>query len=127
MGVAWLPGYRLVFNKHSVSRGCDAANMAEFGSEAVYGYLYEVRAKDRQGLRRRERGYKEKEVKVKCSRAGVGDGTAVTAFTFVAERRCSRGCGPGAAYLGLVLEGARSQGLPEEWIRVVKGKRATRA
>lgn len=101
--------------------------MAEFGSEAVYGYLYEVRAKDRQGLRRRERGYKEKEVKVKCSRAGVGDGTAVTAFTFVAERRCSRGCGPGAAYLGLVLEGARSQGLPEEWIRVVKGKRATRA
>ena len=37
------------------------------------------------------------------------------AFTFVGEALCTKNCGPAAEYLDLVLQGAKSRDLPEEY------------
>lgn len=119
VGPAFLPDYRLVFTKHSLSRRCDAASIESQDSEVVWGYLYRVSDEDRDALRQRERGYREVDVKVWPKTLSGGAGEPIDAFTFVAEERCLSRCGANAAYLTLIIEGARSRGLPEEHIEKI--------
>lgn len=120
VGVAVLPDHRLVFTKHSSSRGGDAASIEAAEAQAVWGYLYRVTEGDRNALRRRERGYREVHVKVRQILAAGDAGEVVDAFTFQAEEPCPRRCGPPAAYVALVVDGARSRGLPEKYIRSIE-------
>lgn len=59
MGIAFLPGYRLTFNKHSVTRNCDAANIEKDSASMLWGFVYRMHDRDRQQLRKREKGYRE--------------------------------------------------------------------
>jgi len=122
IGSAYLPGHRLVFTKHSTSRGCDAANIEPYDSGIVWGCLYRVTERDREALRRRERGYREVKVGARARTPEGGSDKTVEAFTFVGEETCPRMCGPNAAYLGLIIEGARSRGLPESYIEKIEGE-----
>ena len=122
VGVAFLTGHRLVFNKHSRSRGGDAASLEIFASRVVWGYLYRLTERGREGLRRREKGYTEKEVTVQRVLGDNGRTVAVPAFTFVGEAVCPRPCGPSAGYLTLVIEGARSRSLPTEYVEGIAGE-----
>lgn len=120
VGVAVLLAYRLVFTKHSTSRGGDAASIETAKARTVWGYLYRLTEADRHALQRRERGYREIGVTVRRVSEAGGTDAIVDAFTFQAEERCPRGCGAPSTYIGLIVEGARSRGLPEEYIRSIE-------
>lgn len=115
-GMAFLPGHRLTFNKHSVTRKCDAANIEKDSGRVVWGVVYRMHDQDRKQLGQREKGYREiSDLVVYLTSADAEDVTPVEVFTFQAEQPCARGCGPDAAYLGLIVEGARSRSLPSDY------------
>lgn len=120
-GVAFLPGYRLVFDKHSTSRGGDAASIEKSLAQVLWGFLYKVPVEDEGALEKREHGYVERCVRVWHVDAidDCDSGQQVDAFTFVAKDRCEDACGPTEDYLELVIAGARSRGLPDDYIRWV--------
>lgn len=120
IGSACVFDYRLVFWKHSTSRHCDAASIEPLNGEVVWGCLYSITERDRDALRRRERGYREVEVEAQLRPPGAGPNRVVRAITFVAEQRCSLGCGPNAPYLALIIEGARARELPSEYIHKIE-------
>ena len=63
-GIAYLPGWRLMFNKHSKSRGDkDTADIQKCASRVVWGFVYRVTDEDKDGLKRCERGYREQTLK----------------------------------------------------------------
>jgi hypothetical protein len=119
VGVAFLVGYRLVFNKHSVSRGGDAASMEESPSSVVWGYLYRLGDRDRAGLTRREKGYERKAVAVQRVLGRRSRTVSTPAFTFVGQSVCPERCGPSASYLALVIKGARSRKLPQKHVEAI--------
>jgi hypothetical protein len=61
-GVAFLPGYRLAFTKHSITRNGDAANITQDSTSMVWGYVYRITEEDREALRKREGGYRDEAV-----------------------------------------------------------------
>jgi hypothetical protein len=117
VGIAFLAGYRLVFNKHSTSRGGDAASIETCPSGEVWGYLYRLSGRDREGLRRREKGYKRKSIMVRQVVGQRGRTVSAPAFTFAGHSVCPERCGPSASYLALVLKGARSRRFPEDQVQ----------
>lgn len=120
-GVAFLPGYRLAFTKHSQTWGGDAATIEPAPTSVVWGFVYRVTPQQHQALAAREGGYKQTSLTV----WRVGDtpdcqeSTPEAVATFVAESPCERVCGPPAAYVDVVLAGARERGLPAQYIEVV--------
>ncbi|MEI9813616.1 MAG: gamma-glutamylcyclotransferase family protein [Acidobacteriota bacterium] len=54
---AFLPNFRLVFEKHSHTRGGDAATIIPDPTRVVWGFLYRVTDQDLKGLVAREAGY----------------------------------------------------------------------
>ncbi len=120
--LAYLPGWQLVFNKHSSTRNGDAASIEKDASRVVWGFVYRVSAEDKKSLAQREGGYGEEPRKVllvedasDCEKC-----TPVEAFTFVGKEACADGCGPPSAYLKLILDGANLRELPEEYVRELK-------
>lgn len=115
-GVAYLPGFRLAFTKHSETRRGDAASITPEAGATVWGFIYEVNDEELESLRARESGYTEVQISPNLV---PDDGTArtVEALTFVNERRCERQCGPRRAYLDLILAGAQQRKLPVQYIR----------
>ena len=107
VGVAFLAGYRLVFNKHSVSRGGDAASIEKSPSSVVWGYLYRLSDRDRNGLTRREKGVQTESGRGPTShRTPESDGV----HTRIHVRRSVRLSG--AVRPQCELLGARYQGSP---------------
>src|SRR5207245_838856 len=100
LGIGLLKGYRLAFNK----RGGDGTGKANIQvseeTASVQGCLYEISPEDFKDFRRREKGYFEKEIKVK-----MASGATRLARTFVAQSaRVFRGeTSPG--YLATIIAG----------------------
>jgi cation transport regulator ChaC len=113
-GVAFLPGYRLGFTKHSTTRGGDAATIRHDPISMVWGYVYRVTDEGRQELKKREGGYEEfPAVTVYLLPPNSADDpTPLTAFTFAAPNECPQRCGPPAAYLDIIIEAAEERKLP---------------
>ncbi|MGB8477923.1 MAG: gamma-glutamylcyclotransferase family protein [Acidobacteriaceae bacterium] len=117
-GRAFLPGYRLAFAKHACSRNGDAATIVEDKTSMVWGAIYRINEESRENLRRREQGYKEVSG-LSVFKEGSGALNQVEAFTFIAENLCSKRCGPSTEYRQLVIDGAKSRCLPEEYVSYV--------
>ena len=120
LGVAFLPCYRLEFTKHAHSRGGDAATIRKHAGRTVWGFVYRVHDDDRKRLKDREKGHRE------ISRITVylksdEDVTPQDVFTFQGEEVCPKNCGPTKEYLALVVGGARSRDLPDEYVQDLEG------
>lgn len=111
---ALLPNYRLTFDKHSMSRGGDAANIVKAPGAAVWGFVYEVDDEDLISLRSKESGYKEHDVVATLMPKGHRQEAVVK--TFIASSSCTAKCGPRRAYLETVISGAERCGFPNEYV-----------
>jgi hypothetical protein len=86
-GIAFLPGYRLTFSKHSTTRQGDAATIREDPTGIVWGCVYRITDEDREFLRQREAGYSEFTTTIYLMAPTPGDDpTPQEAFTFIAAR-----------------------------------------
>lgn len=119
--IAFLPGYRLVFTKHSETRSGDAASIEPDSGSIVWGFVYKVHDCDRERLREREKGYAERSESV-FLRSDGGDVTAVNVFTFVGEKVCATECGASHEYLSLIIDGAKSRQLPTDYISALEAR-----
>jgi len=128
VGVTFLPRHRLVFNKHSVTRHCDAASIEKDSGRMVWGFLYRMHDQDREGLRKRENGYREvPDLVVYLTSSGTKDVTPIEVFSFEVEKACASNCGPNAAYLELIVEGARKRLLPPDYCGALESQLCTLA
>jgi hypothetical protein len=116
-GVAFLPGYQLQFTKHSTTRGGDAANIHPDPASMVWGFIYRVHDNDKVKLQGRERGYELRDnlTVYLVAPTPEEDPTPVSAFTFLTTNKCPKQCGSQAAYLQLIVNGAKERGLPEAY------------
>lgn len=127
-GVAFLPGYRLAFTKHSTDRDGDAATIKKDSTSIVWGFVYRVNDHDRKKLKKREGGYDEIGTTVYLiTPTPEDDPTPLEAFTFAAKKVCSHQCGPPPAYLNLIIEGAEERNLPEDYQQSIWAVRKTLA
>jgi len=119
---AFLPGYRLVFSKHSETRGGDAASITIDPTSIVWGAVYRVTDQDQEALRQREDGYQElPKTTVYLTPPIPGDDpTPTTAFTFIAKTTCPFHCRPPADYLGIIINAAETRKLPERYVEQLK-------
>jgi cation transport regulator ChaC len=121
-GPAFVPGYRIVFNKHSTTRGCDAASIEKCPSRVLWGFLYRLRPEDEARLRKRESGYVEHRVHA-WRVEGIADcegATRVDAYTFIGKTACTASCGPTEKYRTIVVDGARTRALPSDYIATLE-------
>jgi len=104
---AFLPNYRITFNVPS-PYGTGNPNI-EFGGEGVWGVVYEVDERTLELLDNVSPRYRriEVEVIVNCER--------VKAWTYVG--RVVEDVKPDRSCIERILRGARTHGLPEEYIR----------
>jgi cation transport regulator ChaC len=116
---AYLPGWRLVFDKHSQRRLGDAANLVQDSTSMVWGFVYRLDERGVALLEEQERGYQQERVDVRLQ--SVADTPSdVAAFTFVSKSPCPEACGPPSSYLNLIISGAEHRQLPAdyiEWLR----------
>lgn len=116
-GIAYLPGYGLVFDKHSTTRRCDAASIARSSTQMLWGFLYRLDPRDQASLIEREKGYSEHPVRVfRVDNAASDHAHMIDAFTLVGKTPCPRHCGPTEKYIDLIARGAAARGLPEDYI-----------
>jgi gamma-glutamylcyclotransferase len=116
-GIGYVAGHSLVFNKHTQTRGGDAANIVPQPDAQVWGCLYRMDEKALAALKRRERGYVVAALTAHRI-TGHNDASQPTdVFTFLAERTCEKRCGPSRYYLNLIIGGAKQRGLPNHYIR----------
>jgi 2-hydroxychromene-2-carboxylate isomerase len=111
----WLDGYRLCFDLPigPGERGCASVTAAP-GSR-VAGVLYQLGHADADRLDRTELGYRRIAVDV-----AADGGERITAFTY--QSAVSRtGRRPSRRYLGLLLDGARTNGLPSDYVTWLDG------
>ncbi|MEI9814665.1 MAG: gamma-glutamylcyclotransferase family protein [Acidobacteriota bacterium] len=116
---AFLPNFRLVFEKHSHTRGGDAATIIPDPTRVVWGFLYRVTDQDLKGLVAREAGYTCCEKLVYVPGGENQTPALVKAIVFVANGNCSQLCGPTADYLDIVRRGATERDLPPEYLRTL--------
>jgi cation transport regulator ChaC len=124
VGKAFLPGYRLTFSKHSVTRKGDAASIEIDPCRMTWGVIYRMNNGDKEALKKREGGYKE--IAVEAYLIDEEDVTPQRAFTFVGEVICTKNCGPTDEYLAIVIRGASSRGLSEGYCEQIKTEFATK-
>ncbi|HWF61171.1 MAG TPA: gamma-glutamylcyclotransferase family protein [Nitrospira sp.] len=116
---ACLAGYRIVFNKVG-SDGTGKANIWPDGTRVVWGIAYRCSPKalrqmdDHEGVLGGH--YLRKDVQVECD-----SGEFFTAVTYVAgEGYIRTSLSPAQDYLHRILSGARSHGLPEDYIQEIR-------
>jgi 2-hydroxychromene-2-carboxylate isomerase len=111
----WLDGYRLCFDLPigPGERGCASVTAAP-GSR-VAGVLYRIEHADAERLDRTELGYRRIPVEV-----AADGGERIAAFTYQSAVP-TIGRRPSQRYLGLLLEGARTNGLPPEYVAWLDG------
>lgn len=114
--IARLPGYRLVFNMLG-DDGRVYANIMQPG-EGVIGVLYRCGEAALAALDVYEEGYDRRQVVVTLE-----SGETREAMAYVARPECTISNGrPSAEYLGIILRGARRQGLPEAYIASIEAQ-----
>ena len=111
----WLDGYRLRFDLPVGPGERACANVERAADARVAGVLYRISHDDAARLDRTEQVYRRIPVEV------VVDGDErVAAFTYESPVRVPRRR-PSARYLGLLLDGARANGLPPAYVAWLEG------
>ena len=113
---AVLPGYRLVFTRHT-DAGTGAADVIPDPACYVWGVVYDITDSDRRQLDAREgvagRSYRPKEVLVHPH----GDNEQrVMVLTYTISDPADTHEPPSREYLSYLLRGARRSGLPADYI-----------
>jgi len=114
--VGRLRGYRLRFNLEGRPKGRAApANLSPDAEAEVWGVLYKVTRRDLLRLDSTEgvpgRGYRPQ-----WFEAEDRDGSVLSAVAYIAPGNETDG-NPSLRYLTLLREGARANGLPEQWLQ----------
>lgn len=114
VGAAVLKGYRLAFNRRSVLRNCGVLDIVKDPSASVEGVLYQLpwRLSDRLDEREEvpQAGYRHEFVNVSCQNQMF---TGVR--TYVVVNKLAQELAPNDWYFNVVLRGAITCGLPEEY------------
>jgi gamma-glutamylcyclotransferase (GGCT)/AIG2-like uncharacterized protein YtfP len=111
--VAFLEDHRLVCNKRGRD-GSAKANLVRAAGHRVWGVLYRIERVHLAWLDRFETGYERVDVEVRTT---AGD--ARSASTYRSDQ-ITRDPIPFEWYRGMILEGAREHGLPEEYLKVLE-------
>jgi gamma-glutamylcyclotransferase (GGCT)/AIG2-like uncharacterized protein YtfP len=116
--LARLPGYRLAFNMLA-DDGCRYANIVASGDGAagdgVLGVLYCCTEEMLARLDIFEEGYERRQVEVTDEAGRIFSSIVYIALP---ETTTSEGP-PRIEYLSIILKGAREQGLPETYVRII--------
>jgi len=114
----WLDGYRLSFELPVGPGERGVANVVAEDGARVCGVLYRISVEDAARLDRTEgvHGGLYQRIPVVVSTAAAG---RIDAFTYQSQY-VTPGRKPSARYLGLLLDGAREHGLPEEYVSVLR-------
>ncbi len=125
--IAKFKNHRLAFTRKPEGRGCGVADVVEEEGSHVWGVVYEVSYSDIRKLDKCEgfdpdrspeaNSYNRRAVEVL---ADGDDQSPATAFTYLAVKECNPPP-PSAEYMGLIIEGAKFWGLPEDYIRELEG------
>ena len=115
---ARLDGWRLVFDL-PIGRGeRGVANLARDAEAAVHGMAYRISDRGAALLDRTEgvpRAYRRMAVEL-----ALEDSETLVAFTYHSHHgRANRK--PSRRYMNLILRGARHHGLPDAWVRTLRG------
>lgn len=123
LGAARLPDHRLAFVRDSPRWEAGAADVVRHRGREVWGVLYECSTDDLVALDRKEStgpalGYRRVAVHVELANRRV------RALTYVVISKAPRELPPLAAYVDLMLEGARQHGFPERYVQHLRDLRA---
>jgi gamma-glutamylcyclotransferase len=111
---ALLDGHRLAFTRRSVRTGTGVADVVAQAGCGVWGALYRLSPGDLEQLDRKEGvgfAYARETVTVTD-----GDGAAHGALVYTVRVKEPVEVAPGAAYMRLLIDGARERGLPEDYV-----------
>ncbi|MEK7775229.1 MAG: gamma-glutamylcyclotransferase [Candidatus Zixiibacteriota bacterium] len=117
LGRGKLSCWRIAFNKRSKD-GSAKANVVEELKSTVWGVLYDISATDIANLDAWEPGYSRIAVAIV-----LDSGEKFEAACYIA-REVEEGLEPSRQYLDTILEGARENKLPAEYIALIEGFRA---
>lgn len=116
---ARLDGYRVAFNKRS-NDGTGKANIVRAAARTVWGVVYRCSAEALRDMDRMEGvaygHYIRRQIRVR-----VDTGEEMDAVTYIAgDSFVDDSCAPSQEYLQTMLQGARSHGIPEEYVREIE-------
>ena len=121
IGTACLKDYKLVFNYYSsYGRNGGAANLMESPNSKVYGLLFEMNEADHGTIKEKEgypKYYDEITVIVRCNENILVN---VLTYKVVKEREQLEHQKPTEYYMDLILNNARINRFPEEYIRYLE-------
>jgi cation transport regulator ChaC len=114
------PGWRLTFDKTPlVPIGESFANLMPEPDAETFGVLYEIRREDLAHIDLTEGvligNYERREIEI----IPLAAGRPTCAFTLLSNKR-SPDLRPSEYYMALLIEGAEVQGLPPEWIGMLR-------
>jgi cation transport regulator ChaC len=110
VGPATLPDYRLGFFRRSERRNCGVLDVVKDPQQVVQGVLYRLPLRLSDRLDEREVGYGHETVAVNC-----GDRRYDQVRTYTVMEKLSREMAPNDWYFNVVLRGAYTCGLPEQY------------
>lgn len=114
IGVATLDGYRLGFYRKSLLRNCGVLDIVPDETKQVMGVLYRLpwRLSDRLDVREEvpRNGYRQEMISVQC-----GEMIYDEVRTYVVINKLQQELAPNDWYFNVVLRGAVTCGLPEEY------------
>jgi hypothetical protein len=123
---ALLPDYALVFPRRSERRNCGVAGIVPCPGRVVWGAVYRLTVEDIARLDRSEghipgrdpaaNAYNKRDIAV--LRDGARD-DIIRAFTYIAVTMPGRHI-PSAEYRGIMLRGARENGLPSDYLAALE-------
>ena len=121
LGIACLENYKLVFNYYSSTRNGGAANLMEFPNSKVYGLLLEINNEyDLETIRKKEgypNYYDEIKVAAKCNNENIAN---VLTYKVVKNKEKLEHQKPTRYYMDLILNNARKNGFPNEYIQYLE-------
>lgn len=120
VGVARLPGYRQCFNISGTIYDGGVCNIVPGADDEVWGVLYRVN--EAEFCRRMDfyEGVGQGEYERCVVNVVLESGEQVPAYVYLSARPTSE-CAPARTYLNILLEGARQNGLPREYLRKMEG------
>lgn len=110
IGPATLPNYRLGFFRRSERRNCGVLDVIRDPKNVVHGVLYRLPLRLSDRLDEREVGYSHETVSINC-----GERRYDQVRTYTVMEKLSREIAPNDWYFNVVLRGAYTCGLPEQY------------
>jgi gamma-glutamylcyclotransferase len=122
LGIAELPGHRLMFNRRSVRTGTGVADVVPAEGSSVWGALYELNDADLSAIDRKEgydRAYTRQPLPVRLCE----DGSEHLALTYTVRDKEPVEVPPSPEYLEGLLQAAGELELPASYIEFLDGLR----